>query len=40
MKQTNRQLQAMKTKNNLIDAALVIFSKKGYSASTTKDIAK
>lgn len=40
MKQTNRQLQAMKTKNNLIDAALVVFSKKGFSASTTKDIAK
>ncbi|MEK4069824.1 TetR/AcrR family transcriptional regulator [Peribacillus sp. FSL R5-0717] len=40
MKQTNRQLQAMKTKNNLIDAALVVFSKKGFTASTTKDIAK
>ncbi|USL11095.1 TetR/AcrR family transcriptional regulator [Bacillus bombysepticus] len=40
MKKTNRQLQAMKTKNNLIDAALVVFSKKGFTASTTKDIAK
>jgi AcrR family transcriptional regulator len=37
---TNRQLQALETKNNLIDAALVVFSKKGYAASTTKDIAK
>ncbi|MBA4493089.1 TetR/AcrR family transcriptional regulator [Paenactinomyces guangxiensis] len=37
---TNRQLQALETKNKLIDAALLVFAKKGYSATTTKDIAR
>ncbi|MFD1426299.1 AcrR family transcriptional regulator [Kroppenstedtia sanguinis] len=39
-KRTNRQQQALETKNNLIDAALRIFSRKGFGESTTKDIAK
>ncbi|MED0675906.1 TetR/AcrR family transcriptional regulator [Aneurinibacillus thermoaerophilus] len=37
---TNRQLKALETKNRLIDAALRTFSRKGFSQSTTKDIAK
>lgn len=39
-KQTNRALQAAETKTKLIDAALAVFSRKGFSASTTKDIAR
>lgn len=35
-----RQKQAEQTKANLIDSALKVFSTKGFSASTTKDIAK
>lgn len=37
---TKRQQQALETKNKLIDAALRVFSRKGFSGSTTKDIAK
>lgn len=37
---TNRQQQALETKNKLIDAALRTFSRKGFGESTTKDIAK
>jgi len=37
---TNRQQQAEETKSRLIDSALKVFSSKGYTASTTKDIAK
>ncbi|WP_400164338.1 TetR/AcrR family transcriptional regulator [Brevibacillus sp. TJ4] len=35
-----RQKQAEQTKANLIDSVLKMFSTKGFSASTTKDIAK
>ncbi|KPV59978.1 TetR family transcriptional regulator [Paenibacillus sp. A3] len=37
---TSRQQQALETKGKLIDAALQTFSRKGFSESTTKDIAK
>ncbi|MCP1306983.1 TetR/AcrR family transcriptional regulator [Paenibacillus tyrfis] len=37
---TSRQQQALETKSKLIDAALRTFSRKGFSESTTKDIAK
>lgn len=37
---TNRQQQAEETRNRLIDSALKVFSRKGFTASTTKDIAK
>lgn len=37
---TNRQQQALETKNKLIDAALRTFSYKGFGESTTKDIAQ
>ncbi|GMX66091.1 TetR/AcrR family transcriptional regulator [Paenibacillus elgii] len=37
---TSRQQQALETKVKLIDAALRTFSRKGFSESTTKDIAK
>ncbi|WP_019121760.1 TetR/AcrR family transcriptional regulator [Brevibacillus massiliensis] len=37
---TNRQQQALETKNKLIDAALRTFSRKGFGESTTKDIAQ
>lgn len=37
---TSRQQQAEETKARLIDSALKVFSAKGFSASTTKDIAR
>ncbi len=37
---TLRQQKALETKNRLIDSALQVFSRKGFDASTTKDIAK
>jgi AcrR family transcriptional regulator len=37
---TTKQEQAEKTKQDLLDAALVVFSKKGYSTTRLEDIAK
>lgn len=37
---TIRQQQAEETRNRLIDSALKVFSRRGFTASTTKDIAK
>ena len=37
---TTKQEQAEKTKQDLLDAALVVFSKKGYSSTRLEDIAK